>query len=208
MSGWMVATIGSVVMFLIMSGLAAWAYTAYTDEKQNVDSRIELQVAEAKREQLEKDQKEFAEKEKDPRLEFVGPEDYGRVSFFYPKTWSVFIERDASDRGDYKAYFHPKIVPPLVNKDSRFAMRLEIMNRDYDSTVRTYEGALKKGELTSGTPEFNGIATTRLDGAFEKELRGSAVLMRVRDKTVRFSTDAETFIPDFEAILETVKLVQ
>ena len=32
--------------------------------------------------------------------------------------------------------------------------------------------------------------------------------MKVRDKTLRFSTDADTFKPDFEAILKTVKFVQ
>lgn len=43
-------------------------------------------------------------------------------------------------------------------------------------------------------------------GTFEKELRGSVVLMKVRDKTIRFSTDADTFKPDFQTILGTVKI--
>lgn len=207
-NGWTVAAIGSIILLVIVGALAAWAYIAYTDEKKNVDSKIALAVAEAKREQLEVDQKKFAEEAKNPRQEFVGPEDYGRLSFLYPKTWSVFVERDASDRGDFKAYLHPQIVPPLTNKDSRFALRVEIMNRDYDSVVASYENLLKKGDLSSSTPEYNGLASTRFDGAISKEVRGSAVLMRVRDKTIRFSTDAETFRPDMETILETVKLVQ
>lgn len=32
------------------------------------------------------------------------------------------------------------------------------------------------------------------------------VLMKVRDKTIRFSTDADTFKPDFQTILSTVKI--
>ena len=32
--------------------------------------------------------------------------------------------------------------------------------------------------------------------------------MRVRDKTIRFSTDADVFKPDFQAVLDTVKFVQ
>lgn len=205
-SGWTVVAITSIILFIIVSGLAVWAYSEYSKEKRNVDERIASAVAEAKREQMEVEQKKYAEESKNPRQEFVGPEDYGRVSFHYPKTWSVFVEKDASDRGNFQAYFHPQVIPPISNKDSRYALRLEILNRDYDSVLRQYDSLLKRGELVSSTPEFNGLPSTRIDGAFSKELRGSVVLMRVRDKTVRFSTDADTFRPDFESVLETVKM--
>ena len=75
-----------------------------------------------------------------------------------------------------------------------------------DTVLNDYQSRLKKGELTSSSTEFNGISATRIDGTFEKELRGSVVLMKVRDKTIRFSTDADTFKPDFQAILSTVKI--
>ena len=87
-------------------------------------------------------------------------------------------------------------------------MNLVELNSDFDKVLSQYANQLKKGELTSSSVEFNGNAATRLDGAFSKELRGSVVLMRVRDKTIRFSTDADVFKPDFQAILDTVKFVQ
>ena len=62
--------------------------------------------------------------------------------------------------------------------------------------------------MVSSSVEYNGNSATRLDGAFSKELRGSVVLMKVRDKTIRFSTDADTLKPDFQAVLETVKYVE
>ena len=64
------------------------------------------------------------------------------------------------------------------------------------------------GDIVRSHKEFNGITATRIDGLFEKDLRGSVVLMKVRDKTVRFSTDADTFKPDFQAILDTVKITE
>ena len=85
-------------------------------------------------------------------------------------------------------------------KNSRFALRLEIINKNMDTVLNDYQSRLKKGELTSSSTEFNGISATRIDGTFEKELRGSVVLMKVRDKTIRFSTDADTFKPDFQTI--------
>lgn len=207
-NSWMVGAIGAIVAFLIAGGLAIWAYMAYTQEKTAVDSRIDAAKAQTREEQSRIDRERFNEEAKNPRIEFVGPNEYGRVSFMYPKTWSVYVDKDGSDRGDYKAYIHPVTVPPISNESSRFALRLEILNQDFDKVLAQYNSALKKGDLTSSSVEFNGNSATRLDGAFTKDLRGSVVLMKVRDKTIRFSTDADTFKPDFKAVLDTVKFVQ
>ncbi|OYW41989.1 hypothetical protein B7Z28_01910, partial [Candidatus Saccharibacteria bacterium 32-45-3] len=158
--------------------------------------------------QSEEDEIKFQESYKNPKMEFVGPSEYGRVSFMYPKTWSTYIERDGTDRGDFKAYLHPVSVPPVGSSDSRYALRLEILNSNFDDVLKSYENQLKKGELKSSTPEYNGNASTRLDGAFSETLRGAVVLMKVRDKTIRISTDADTFKPDFDAVLNTVNFIE
>jgi len=205
-NGWMVGTIGCLILFLVAGSLAIWAYMQYSREKSSVDSKVAIEVAEGRRKQAEYDQGQCLEQAKSQRIEFVGPTEYGRVSFLYPKIWSVYIANDGSDRGDYKAYLHPVSVPSTTNKSSRFALRLEIINKNMDTVLNDYQSRLKKGELTSSSTEFNGISATRIDGTFEKELRGSVVLMKVRDKTIRFSTDADTFKPDFQTILSTVKI--
>jgi len=207
-NGWMVGTIGCLILFLIAGSLAIWAYMQYSREKSDVNSKVAIKVAEGKREQAEFDWRKYSDEAKNLRVEFVGPTEYGRVSFMYTKTWSVYIANDGSDRGDYKAYFHPVSVPSITNKNSRFALRLEIINKNMDTVLNEYQSRLKKGELTSSSTEFNGISATRIDGTFEKELRGSVVLMKVRDKTIRFSTDADTFKPDFQTILGTVKIAE
>lgn len=207
-NGWMIAAIGFVVLFAIAGALAGWAYILYDEQKSDVEGKIKVAVIEAKKEQVEEDNKNFEEARKEPRIEFVGPEDYGRVSFMYPRTWSVYVANDASDRKSYEAYFHPVSVPPIGNKESRYAYRLEIINKDYDDVLAEYASRLKKGELSSSAPEFNGNASTRLDGVIAKDVRGSVVLMRVRDKTIRISTDADVFKPDYQAVLDTIKFIQ
>lgn len=207
-NGWMITALVGIVLFLLASVAAVWLFLAYNEQKTDVDGKMKVAVAEAKKEQASEDRKQYLEESKNPRLEFVGPADYGRVSFMYPRNWSVYVDKDGVDRGDYKAYLHPAVVPPASSKDSRFALRVEILNQDFDAVLRQYESLLKKGDLTSSTPEFNGNASTRIDGAFSKELRGSVVLMKVRDKTIRFSTDADSFKPDFQSILDTVKFVE
>lgn len=205
-NSWMIMAIGAFVLFLIAGGFAIWSFMEYSQTKNGVDARVQVETAKAKAEQAEDDQRKFLEETKKLLIEFVGPSEYGRVSFMYPKIWSVYIDRDGSDRGDYVAYLHPKEVPSIHNKDSRFAMRLEIINKDFNTVLKNYEQKVKKGELSSSSVEFNGIAATRIDGALSKELRGTVVLMKVNDKTIRFSTDADTFKPDFEAVLKTLKI--
>lgn len=207
-NSWMIIGIAAIIMCLIAGSLAVWAYMAYSQEKHGVDSKVAVEVAKAKGEQAEVDYKKFSEEAKNPRVEFIGPSEYGRVSFMYPKTWSVYVDQDGENRGDYKAYLHPSSVPSLHNKTSRFALRLEVINSDFDKVLAQYSNLLKRGDLKSSSVEFNGNNATRIDGAFTKDLRGTVVLMKVRDKTIRFSTDADTFKPDFETILSTVKFVQ
>jgi hypothetical protein len=197
-----------ITLFLVASALGVWALLAYTEQKADVDGKISLAVAAGVKKQAEEDEAKFQESYKNPRIEFVGPSEYGRLSFMYPKTWSVYVEKDGTDRGDYKAYLHPVSVPSISGKDSRYALRVEILNKNFDDTLKQYESQLKKGELKSSSVEYNGNAATRLDGAFSKELRGAVVLMKVRDKTIRLSTDADSFKPDFDTLLGTVKFVE
>ena len=202
-SGSMIAIIGLVVLVLGAGSLAIWAYVNYSEQKTNVDGKISLAVAEAKKEQSDVDEAKFAEREKEPNRQFVGPDDYGRLTFNYPKTWSVFEATDVSRGGNYEAYLNPVTVPPLGARQ-QFALRVIIEEKDYDQVVKSYEELVKKGDLRNTPTSANGHNGTRLDGSFSKDIRGSAVIYKLRDKTVTLRTDADTFKPDFENIIKTL----
>jgi hypothetical protein len=202
-SGSLLAIIGLAVLVLAVGGLAIWAYLSYNEQKSNVDGKISLAVAEAKNEQATLDEDKFAQREKEPNRQFVGPDDYGRLTFDYPKTWSVYVAKDVSRGGSYEAYLNPITVPP-VSQVQQFGLRVAIEERDYDQVISSYEALVKKGDLRSSAVSANGNNGTRLDGSFTKDIRGSAVIFKVRDKTVTVRTDADTFKPDFENIVKTI----
>jgi len=206
-NGWMIATIGLIVVTSIVAGLAVWSYMNYNDQKTNVDTKINDAVAVAKKEQADSDEKKFTQREKEPKRLFVGPEDYGRVSFNYPKTWSVFINKDASSGGTYEAYLNPVTVPP-ISTTQQFAIRLTIEQKDYDKAITSYDPLVKKGDLKSSSVTVNGASGTRIDGNFSKDIRGSAVIFKIRDKTLTIRTDANTFTSDFDALIKTIKFVK
>ena len=202
-SGSLLAIIALVILVLAAGSTAIWAYVNYNEQKSNVDGKIDLAVAEAKKVQGDADEVKFAQREKEPNRQFTGPDDYGRVTFDYPKTWSVYIAKDVREGGNYEAYLNPITVPPVSDKQ-QFSLRVTIEQRDYDQVVKTYQELVKKGTLRSSATSANGNNGTRLDGNFTKDIRGSAVIYKVRDKTVTLRTDADTFKPDFENIIKTL----
>jgi hypothetical protein len=202
-SGSLIAIIGLSVLGLVTGSAAIWAYLNYNEQKTNVDGKISLAVAEAKKEQSDIDEAKFAEREKEPLRQFVGPDDYGRLVFNYPKTWSVYVAADTSKGGTYSAYLNPVTVPPISNTQ-QYALRVTIEEKDYDQVVKSYETLVKKGDLRSSPTSANGNNGTRLDGSFSKDIRGAAVIYKIRDKTITLRTDADTFKPDFENLIKTV----
>lgn len=204
-SGAMIAIIGLIVLVLVAGSAAIWAYLNYNEQKTDVDGKISLASAQAKKDQADADEAKFAEREKEPNRQFVGPDDFGRLTFDYPKTWSVYVDKDGVKDSTYNAYLNPIVVPPVSGgEDQQYALRITIEQKDYDQVVQSYEALVKKGDLRTSATSANGNNGTRLDGNFSKDIRGSAVIYKVRDKTVTVRTDADTFKPDFENLIKTI----
>ncbi len=206
-SGSLIAIIALIILLLGAGSGAIWAYLSYNEQKTNVDTKIQAAVADAKKSQSDEDESKFAEREKEPNRQFAGPDDYGRLTFNYPKTWSVYVAKDGSTSEGFQAYLNPVTVPPVLPAQ-QFALRVTIEQQDYDQVVKSYQILVQKGDLKSSATSSNGNNGTRLDGNFSKTLRGAAVLYKIRDKTVIIQTDADTFKPDFENIIKTINFNQ
>lgn len=196
-----------VLLSLIAAGFAAfsvWAYVNYEDQRDNVQAKIDRAVAVAEKEQADELESKFEIREKEPYRDFAGPADFGTLGFKYPKTWSLYVDRDGNKEGSYEAYLNPIAVPPIDN-DTRVATRVKIVSDAYEDVIKKYDSLVKKGDLRSSAVKPNNQNGTRLDGAFSKDLRGSAVIFRIRDKTAIVQTDAETFKPDFDRLIETIQ---
>lgn len=194
--------IASILLALLAAGLGGfgiWAFMGYQDHKNNVDAKIAVAVEQANTEQAKKLDAEFIEREKQPYTKFNGPDDLGHVTFDYPKTWSVYVANNGSS-GAYEAYLNPVAVPTVANNQP-FAARVVIENRTYETTLRGYESLVKNGKLKSSPITINNFTGVRLDGEFSKERTGSAVIFKVRDKTLMVASDASAFRGDFDNIV-------
>ena len=205
---WLIVGIIFIVTTVLVGGALTWALINYFDQKDNVDTKVSTAVTAAVKKQADADAATFEAEEKKPNRQFAGPEDFGALSFDYPKTWSTYVDKDASSGGTYQAYLNPVSVPPVDGNTTQFALRVTIETNDYDKVVTSYATLVKKGDLKSSTVKINGNDSVRLDGNFSKDIRGSAVIFKIRDKTVTVRTDADTFKPDFDALVASIKFNQ
>ena len=200
---WLITAIIFIILALAAGGGMAWAYMNYIDQKENVDTKISAAVLTAEKTLADKDAKIALDERNRVSTKFVGPEDYGALSFLYPRDWSVFVEKDASTAGVFQAYLNPVSVPPL-GIAQQYGLRVTIETKDYDVVLNAYQQQVKKGDLKSSAVKVNGQDGTRLDGAFTKDIRGSAIVFKIRDKTVTMRTDADTFKDVFNPLIQTI----
>lgn len=193
--------IASILLGILAAGFAGaffWAYSNYVDQRDNTTQKVDAAVTEAKTAQAAEDEKAYLEKEKQPYNQLVSPDDLGRVTISYPKTWSVYLAESSPD--GYEAYLNPGTVPAVSNTQA-YATRVEITNKSYDSVVSSYASLVKKGDLTSAPITVNNFNGVKLVGKFNTSRTGSVVIFKVRDKTLILSNDIDSLKDDFNNIV-------
>lgn len=183
-----------------LAGFGGWAYLQYIDARDNVQSKIDVAVSEARADQQEKDAKIAAERRKEPYQTFVGPSSLGRVQFDYPKTWSVYIAEGGND-GSFLAALHPEEVHPL-DSNRPYALKVEILSESYESVINNFQSEVADGELRSQPVTINGFNGVQLTGKFSDDITNAQmVIFKVRDKTLQVSTEAPQYFADFKNII-------
>mgnify|MGYP000913605658 CR=1 FL=1 len=201
-------TVGLIVVSLLavlFIGLFIWMWVQWNDASTNVKGKVDVAVAEAKNELQTKLESEFEEKEKYPYKVFTGPTDLGELSFEYPKTWSLYVQSNASRGGDYAAYLNPGQVN-VVQENTVMALRVSIKGTLFDQAISEYAEKVRSGNMTLSTTVVNGNNVNVYTGKLNNEYQGIICVFKLRDKTVVLQTDSTSvFSDDFYRILKTVK---
>jgi hypothetical protein len=197
-SGLLISTIVLLVLVLGFGSVMIWALMNYYDQRDNVDQKIAVAVAEAEEIQAEELEAEFIEREKEPTRRFSGPADLGGVTFKYPKTWSVYV--DTSRNNTMEAYLHPGSVHG-VRPVRPYALRISVENSAYEDALKRYQRAIDNGDLRSVRAKVRDFEGIRLNGKFSDIVEGSMVIFKIRDKTLKVYTEAPNFRGDFNNII-------
>lgn len=198
-----IVIIGLSLIAATFIALFIWMYVQWNEANTAVNAKIKTAVEEAVAENTADLENDFANREKQPYKTFGGPDDYGGLSFEYPKTWSVYEAADAAEGGNYEAYFNPDVVAP-ISDETIDALRLKIVNEPTDEILEDYNEEVEDGNITAETRQINGDPVTIFSGKITDEFQGKVAVFKIRDKTVIIQTDATIFFDEFTHVLDTI----
>lgn len=190
-----VVILGVTLLLSLIFGF--WSFTGMQDYKNNAQKKIDAAVE--KQIKITSDEKdaEYAEKDKSPVKVFSGSATFGSVSVDHPKTWSVY--QDNSSNSPVNVFFGPNFVSS--DKSALNALRIQVLESSYSQELDRLEKDVEKGLMTASAfratkvPDVLGV---RLDGEVSKDIKGSIILLPLRDKTIKIWTESEQFLPDFD----------
>ncbi len=202
-----ISLITTVVLLLGALGFAFWAYGERQDYKDRSDVKSAAAVKVAEEALTKKLEADFSEREKSPLRTYTGPSTYGSITFDYPKTWSAYLVESTNAQQPIIGYFKPGFVPSVSDSKSVYALRIELVSLGYEQVLNSFESQIRSGKLkaVAFTPpklkDSNILPGVRLDGEPQTNKPGSIVLMKVRDKTLKLTTDGKDFEKDFSEII-------
>lgn len=203
---WSAILAGLLVLSLIF-GL--WAFSALQAANKKANNSTS-QAAAAQKSQQDA-LKKYNDLLKQPYKTFKGPDNYGTVTFSYPKNWSAYVDSTGANE-PINAYFYPDQVPS-VQSGTAFPLRVELLNSDYASVVAQYTPQVTQGSISSHAYMPPAMAKNpsvqpgiRLDGAIDQSstgttLQGSMVILKVRDKTLQIYTQVNSNLSDFNNVV-------
>ena len=200
--GLIVGLVVMTLLFIVSVVLALVFYMQASDYKNNSDQKSAFAVEQAKEQQKKELETVFAEKEKEPLVSYTSPADLGSVFITYPKTWSAYIDENASSGTPLNAYFHPNFVPTekgSSENETNFALRAQVLQQSYKQVNDSFAQQIKKGEATAtaltGLP--GGTTGVRIDGKIDSKKTGSVIIIPVRDKVLKIWTEGDGYKNDF-----------
>lgn len=193
------------VFVVVLGGLSVFFYLQYAEQRRDVDGKVDQAVADAKKVQQDEFEKRLIEELEKPYATYSGPGELGNIEFQYPKTWSTYIHDSGRDGKTLEVYLNPGKVSPVDDEKSKFAIRMSVLDQQYDEVLAEYTDLIQEGELKSSVVKANGQTGTRITGRFDEGLRATAVYFQMREKTLEMRTDATQFRGKFDEAVKTLK---
>lgn len=199
-----------ILLFVAALSFGIWAFIERTKYKNETDKIVSKAVTLTEQQVSTAKDKEFTEAEKKPTKAYKGPATFGSVELEYPKTWGAYISESGQGSNPIDGYLHPNFVPD-IDSGTAFALRVEVVQKTYDEVMKQFDSKVKSGKVTvipfraELVPDVLGA---RVEGEINKDQKGVMVVFPIRDKTLKISSQSETFFADFNAIiLKSLKFV-
>ncbi len=195
-----------VIVMIIALGFgvfSVWAYSNYSNEKNNVDIIVAEAVAEAEAEQEVALRAEFTEEAKSPYKTYMSPTSLGSVKIVYPKSWSAYVDSKETSGVRLDGVFHPDYVP-AESSGVLFGLRTEIDSSDYTTVIKRFEDDVEEGTVKAKAVTISGATGTRFDGEIDRDFTGAMVVLPLRDRTLKVWTESNDYLSDFNHVIDNL----
>lgn len=200
-NGLVISLVLAVLLLISAMAFGGWAYTSRQDYKQNSDAKAAVAAEAAKRKESAAKDIVFAEEVKNPLKTFTGPQAYGSLIVSFPKTWSGYVDTTGASSGAaIDGYFAPNVVPATANKDSVFALRVQVLSQPYASVLQTISGQQRENKVTVSAyalPKLPKVVGVKINGEVTQGKTSTMIVLPLRAQTLQISTDGTQYLDDF-----------
>lgn len=190
------------VLFIGAASFAYWAFNGRQDYKNHTDAKIAVAVQENTQKVQTADAKQYAEAAKSPLTLYQGPDAYGSIKVYYPKTWSSYVDT-TSTNAPVDAYFHLGYVPSTESGQT-YNLRVQVNSQPYSTVLQQYSGLQSSNEITAtpySLPKEPNIVGTEMTGQVNLQnpqiTDGTMILLPLRSNTLMIWTESSDYLSDF-----------
>lgn len=195
----------SVLLLFTFLGLFIWAFEGMQNYKNNTTQIVSQAVDNAKKNQLSIDNKNFAIQSELPLVSYVGPEEYGSLTVYYPKNWSGYVDTSGNSNYPIDGYFFPGVLPSVSDSSTiNFALRIRIDPQSYSNVLQGYIN-LEQSNLVKVTtfslPKVPSVIGVEVTGQMmDNNLKQSTdIILPLRNETLEIWTEGNQFINTFDS---------
>lgn len=188
------------LLFVGTAGFAYWAFNSRQNYKDNTTQMVNSAVNAAVRQTESSDSQKYAQEAKDPLDTFTGPASFANVTFKYPKTWSAYVAEEPATATPINGYFYPAIVPDVTNVSNAYALRVQLLEQSYATSMQQFTGPVSTGGLAVSQytpPKLPNIIGSELQGQISTNKQGTMVVLPLLNMTLEIWTESSQFESDF-----------
>jgi hypothetical protein len=191
----------AVLFFMGTLGFAAWAFSERQHYKDQSDQEVAAAVQKAIAATQETEAKKYAEEAKEPYDTYIGPAAFGNITVNYPKTWSAYVAESERGGNPVTGYFQPKVVPNITDQENAYALRVELVQKSYDSVLQQFKTLANTGKVTIAPYKLDKVPSvvgTRIEGQITPKKQGVMVVLPLRNMTLKVWTESNDFKGDLD----------
>lgn len=199
----------AVVMLLVaivFGALCIMYIQKYNKAQTNVNQERRDAATIAKQEQKQVDEKEFAERQKQPFRTYQAPAVLGAIKAEFPRDWNVYAIEDEKASDQLDIYMYPGIVRAPQSSTEPYAFRIRLSKQLYTQSLNKFQADIKNGTITASSVTVSGITGTKLVGEIQRNRSGVLILLPVRDKTLSLWTESNNYVNDFNGIIQRMSI--